>query len=188
MCLFAERTVITDSLIVIFQCLYSARSFISGTYHSLAFPTNLLKCKVVCKPEETMTTPDAGTGTTLAIPSEFDDEIDDAGLRCGYSWAYPCKLPSCPDYGKSWTLRSNFLLHLQEEAHMATAATPAARRAIEIQWRYTTDLSLLPRASPYFRSREEPEEHQWTFSFRDNTGGVSTRTGTEREMYEDLQR
>jgi hypothetical protein len=27
----------------------------------------------------------------------------------------------CPDYSKSWTLRSNFLLHLQErEAHMAT--------------------------------------------------------------------
>jgi hypothetical protein len=154
-------------------------------YFTYEHTKSLLKRKANCKLEETMTAPAPGTGTTFAIPSEFDDEIDDsdASLRCGYIWAYPCKHPSCPDYGKSWTLRSNFLLHLQEEAaHMGTAATPAERRAIEILWRYPTDLHLPPRAPPYFRSREEPEEHQWTFSFRDKAGGVLTRTGTQREM------
>jgi len=60
-------------------------------------------------------------------------------------------------------MRSNFLLHLQErEAHMTTAATPAARRAIEIEWRYATDPHLPPRAAPDFRSREDPEEQIWT--------------------------
>ena len=92
------------------------------------------------------------------VPSEFDDEVDDADLPVGYIWAYPCKLPSCPDYGKSWNLRSNFLLHLQErEAHGTT--TPAARCAIEIDLRYTTDPYLPPRAAPDFRSREDPGEH-----------------------------
>jgi hypothetical protein len=136
-----------------------------------------------------MTAPASGTGITSSIPSEFDDEIDTAGLPCGYSWAYPCKLPSCSEYGKSWTLRSNFLCHLKEkEVHMAMAATPAARHAIEIAWRYISDLKLPPRAPPHFRSREEPEEHKWMFSFRDNTGRVLTHTGTQREMDEDLQR
>ena len=92
------------------------------------------------------------------IPSELDDEIDDADLPSGHIWAYPCKLPLCPDYGKSWLLRSNFLLHLQEqEAHGTSATTPATRRAIEIDWRYTTDPYLPPRAAPDFRSREDPD-------------------------------
>jgi hypothetical protein len=71
---------------------------------------------------------------------------------------------------------------------MTMAATPAARRAIEIAWRYITDLKLPPRAPPHFRSREDPEEPVWTFSFRDNTGRVLTRNGTRREMNEELQR
>lgn len=88
-------------------------------------------------------------GSTLSIPSELDDEVDDAALSFELVWAYPCKLPSCPDYGKFWGLRSNFLLHLQKrEAHMAMAATPVARRAIEIEWRYATDPHLPPRAAP----------------------------------------
>lgn len=68
------------------------------------------------------------------------------------------------------------------------APTPATRRAIEIEWRYITDLNLPPRAPPHFGSREKPEEQKWTFSYRDNTGMVLTRTGTRREMDEVLQR
>ncbi|KAH7403104.1 hypothetical protein BKA64DRAFT_668346 [Cadophora sp. MPI-SDFR-AT-0126] len=84
------------------------------------------------------------------VPSEFDDE-----------------LPSCPDYGKSWQLRSNFLLHLQEQdAHRTLSTTPAARRAIEIDWLYTTDPYLPPRAAPDFRSWEDPDEHVWDYSFK----------------------
>lgn len=57
---------------------------------------------------------------------------DDAYLPIGQIWAYPCKLSSCPDFGKSWQLRSNFLLHLQEEeAHRILVITPAKRRTIE---------------------------------------------------------
>ena len=58
---------------------------------------------------------------------------------------------------------------------------PAARRAIETEWRYATDPHLPPRAAPDFRSREDPEEQIWTYSFKDNTGRVLTRTGTETD-------
>ena len=93
------------------------------------------------------------------ILSEFDDEIDDALLFFGYVWIYLCKLPSCPDYGKFWSLCCNFLLHLQErEAYIITIAIFAARRAIEIEWRYIIDLYLLSRAVSDFRSREDSEE------------------------------
>ena len=68
-------------------------------------------------------------------------------------------LCSCPDHGKSWQLRSNFLAHLQNrEAHIPTASTPAARPSIELAWRYATDPYLPPRATPGFRSREDPDE------------------------------
>ncbi|KAJ8128708.1 hypothetical protein O1611_g4930 [Lasiodiplodia mahajangana] len=124
--------------------------------------------------------------TNPPVPSELDDEVDDALLPSGRGWAYPCKLSSCPDYGKSWRLRSNFLLHLQErEAHMA-AATPAARRAIEIEWRYITDPNLPPRAAPEFRPREDPQEHIWTYSFKDNTGRMVQRQGTQKQMEMDM--
>jgi hypothetical protein len=117
------------------------------------------------------------------VPPELDDEVDDADLPPGQTWAYPCKLPSCPDYGKSWKLRSNFLLHLQErEAHEASAITPAARRAIEIDWRYTTDPYLPPRAAPDFRSREDPDEHVWIYSFKDKNDRVITGEGTQKQM------
>lgn len=108
-----------------------------------------------------------------SIPSEDDDEVDntDADLPSGHIWAYPCKLPSCPDYGKSWLLRSNFLFHLQEQdSHKTIMMTPAARRAIEKEWRYTTDPNLPPRAAPSFLSREDPDEHEWDYGFRDDTG------------------
>jgi hypothetical protein len=117
------------------------------------------------------------------VPSELDDEVDDADLPSGHTWAYPCKLPSCPDYGKSWELRSNFLLHLRgREAHEASATTPAARRAIEIDWRYTTDPYLPARAAPDFRSREDPNEHVWNYSFKDKNGRVITGRGTQEQM------
>jgi hypothetical protein len=37
------------------------------------------------------------------VPSELNDEADDAdaALPSGYVWAYPYKLTSCPDYGKT---------------------------------------------------------------------------------------
>ena len=117
-------------------------------------------------------------------PSELDDEADDADLPSGHIWAYPCKLPSCPDYVKSWNLRSNFLVHLHErEAHGAVATTPAACRAIEIEWRYTTDPSLPPlRVAPDFRPREDPNEQVWDYSFKDDTGKVVTGKGTLKQM------
>ena len=117
------------------------------------------------------------------VPSELDDEVDDAYLPVGQTWAYPCKLPSCPDYGKSWLLRSNFLLHLQEQdSHRTLLTTPAARRAVEIDWRYTTDPYLPPRAAPDFRSREDPDEHVWVYSFKDGNGKVVTGEGTMKQM------
>ncbi|KAF1358704.1 hypothetical protein EJ07DRAFT_166584 [Lizonia empirigonia] len=120
-----------------------------------------------------------------SVPSELNDEIDDAdpSLPFGHVWAYPCKLTSCPDYGKTWGLRSNFLLHLVErDAHKTTATTPAARRAIEKEWWHTTDPNLPPRAAPDFRSREDPDEHIWDYSFRDDTGKVVSGRGTMKEM------
>lgn len=125
------------------------------------------------------------SNSSPSIPSEFDDEVDnaDAELPFGHVWAYPCKLPSCPDYGKSWVLRSSFLLHLQEQyAHKMTAMTPAARRTIEKKWRYTTDPHLPPRAAPDFPSREDPDEHIWEYSFRNNTGKIITGRGTRKQM------
>lgn len=107
------------------------------------------------------------------VPSELDDEVDDSDLSSRFVWAYLCKLPSCPDYGKTWNLRSNFHLHLQEqEEHRTSAATPGARRAVEIDWRYTTDPYLPPRAAPGFRSREDPDEQVWNYSFKDGSGKV----------------
>ncbi|KAH7406321.1 hypothetical protein DE146DRAFT_735019 [Phaeosphaeria sp. MPI-PUGE-AT-0046c] len=120
-----------------------------------------------------------------SVPSESDDEVDnaDANLPPAHIWAYPCKLPLCPDYGKTWLLRSNFFFHLHEEdAHKATAMTPAARRAIEKEWRYATDPHLPPRAAPYFRSREDPDEHIWDYNFRDDTGKIISGRGTMRGM------
>ncbi|KAH6646519.1 hypothetical protein BKA67DRAFT_579887 [Truncatella angustata] len=120
--------------------------------------------------------------TDLSVPSEFDDEVDDALLPPGRMWAYPCKLASCPDYGKSWQLRSNFLLHLQErEAHIG-ATTPTARRAVEIEWRYPTDPDLPPRAPPEFRPQEDADEQAWTYSFKNGTGRAIHGTCTQSQM------
>ncbi|KAF1835279.1 hypothetical protein BDW02DRAFT_496327, partial [Decorospora gaudefroyi] len=77
--------------------------------------------------------------------------------------AYPCKLPSCSDYSKSWLLQS-FLFHLQEQdSHRKTAITPAARRTIAKEWRYTTDPNLSSWAAPDFRYRESPDEDVWEY-------------------------
>lgn len=63
-----------------------------------------------------------------------------------------------------------------------TAMTPAARRTIEKLWRYTTDPRLPPRAAPDFRSREDPDEHVWVYSFRDHTGKIIMGKGTMKQM------
>jgi hypothetical protein len=71
----------------------------------------------------------ATPNTTYLAPSESGDEVDDADLPSGHVWVYPWKLPSCPNYGKSWRLRSNFVLHFQErEAHMSIVTTPFGDR------------------------------------------------------------
>jgi hypothetical protein len=43
--------------------------------------------------------------------------------------------------------------------YKTTAITPATRRAIEKEWRYTTDPHLPRRAAPDFRLREDSDEH-----------------------------
>ncbi|KAG9228958.1 hypothetical protein BJ875DRAFT_508229 [Amylocarpus encephaloides] len=101
------------------------------------------------------------------VPSEHDDEVDDDYLPDGHTWAYPCRLPSCPDYAK---------------AHKMSPTTPGARRAIEIDWRYTTDPRLPPRAAPDFRSREDADEHVWDYSFKDGNGKLVSGTGTMKQM------
>ncbi|OCK80875.1 hypothetical protein K432DRAFT_296795 [Lepidopterella palustris CBS 459.81] len=41
--------------------------------------------------------------------------FDDVDFPLGHVWAWPCKLHSCPDYGKLWRLqKATFVLHLQE--------------------------------------------------------------------------
>jgi hypothetical protein len=127
-----------------------------------------------------------------SIPSEFDDEVDNAhaDLPPGHVWAYPCKLLSCPDYGKSWLLRSNFLLHLQEEDSHRTATTPAMRRTIEQEWRYTTDPYLPRRTAPGFRPQDDPDENVWEYGFRDDTGKMIKGRGTtkQKEMHQASRR
>ncbi|OCL04537.1 hypothetical protein AOQ84DRAFT_380488 [Glonium stellatum] len=82
-----------------------------------------------------------------------------------------------------WLLRSNFLLHLQEQdAHVTIATTTIARRAIEKEWRYTTDPHLPPRAALDFRPRDDPDEHVWDNNFKDDTGKVIAGGGTLKQM------
>ncbi|KAF1952621.1 hypothetical protein CC80DRAFT_421890, partial [Byssothecium circinans] len=88
----------------------------------------------------------------------------------------PCRPPSRTRMGLSWLLRSSFLLHLQEEDSHRTATTPAARRTIEQEWRYTTDPHLPPRTAPDFRPRDDPDEHVWEHSRGlADTVGISLR-------------
>ena len=96
--------------------------------------------------------------SSAPIASEPNWEVDDAELPSGQIWACSWEFRSCLDYGKIWTLRSNFLIHLQErETHGTTATTHAARRVIETEWGHTTDPYLPPQAAPDFRSWEDPE-------------------------------
>lgn len=97
--------------------------------------------------------------STLSIPSELDDEVDDVALLFEHIWAYFWKLFSCLVYSKSWTLHSNFLLHLQkQEVHIATVVRPAAHHTIEIEWQYIINLHLPLHAASDFQSQKNPEE------------------------------
>jgi hypothetical protein len=96
------------------------------------------------------------------VPSESDDEVKntDANLPLKHVWAYPCKLSSCPDYGKSWVLRSNFFLYLRkQDVHKTTAIILVACRTIEKEWRHTTDVHLPRQVALDFRCREDPDKH-----------------------------
>jgi hypothetical protein len=65
-----------------------------------------------------MTAPTAGS--TLPVPSEPNDGVDDVTLPFRHIGPTLASFSCGPNYSKSWTLRSNFL-HLQErEVHMAT--------------------------------------------------------------------
>ena len=134
-------------------------------------------------PEGSMDSPISGS----LVSSEYYDEVFSAALFLRNIWAYPCKLPSCPDYGKSWLLRSILLLHLQEQnAHETTATTVAERRIMEDEWRYITDPNLPPLAAPNFRFREDTDEHVWEYGFRDDTGKVIRGQGTMKQIGEHM--
>jgi hypothetical protein len=45
---------------------------------------------------------------------------------------------------------------------------------------------LPPRAALDFRSWEDREEQAWPYSFKDSTGMVLARAGTQRQMDNDL--
>ena len=81
-----------------------------------------------------------------SVPSDFDDDVDNANadLPPEHVRAYPCKVPSCLNYGKSWLLRSNFFLLKEQDLNKETATTPAACHTIEKRWRYTIDPNLPP--------------------------------------------
>ncbi|OAX79159.1 hypothetical protein ACJ72_06524 [Emergomyces africanus] len=52
----------------------------------------------------------------------------------------------------------------RREAHMGTATTHPASRAIKIDLRYVTDPLLTPPAAADFRYRDDPDEQWWTCS------------------------
>jgi hypothetical protein len=120
-----------------------------------------------------MTAPTAGS--TLPIPSEPNDGVDDVTLPFRHVWAYPSKL-------LLWSRLQQVLDSAQQLPPPLAGAGVACGT-----WRYITNLHLPPRAAPDFRSREDPEERVWTYNFKDNTGKVSARTGRQRQMDEDLQ-
>ena len=115
---------------------------------------------------------------------EFDDEIDDVDFSFEHVWIYLCKFLSCFDYDKFWNLRSNFLFYLQNErkAHEILTTTFVARRAIEIKWRYIIDSDLPSLIASDFRFREDSDEQVWYYSFKDDTGKMTTGRGTLKQM------
>jgi hypothetical protein len=137
-----------------------------------AFASHCTPLATHCQQKHTSEQIIAMSISSPSVPSESDNEVDDsdADLLLRHVWDYPRKLFSCPGYGKSWCLRSNFLLQLQEhDSHKTTAKTSAARGTIYTEWRYTTDPDLPPQAAPDFHSREDPDEHIWEYNSRDNT-------------------
>jgi hypothetical protein len=84
-------------------------------------------------------------------PSELDEEVDDALLLPRHVWAYPCKLSlrvlTMPSPG---TCEATFYPILQEQVAHGSTATSAARRVSEMEWRYTPNPHIPPRARPRF--------------------------------------
>ena len=90
-----------------------------------------------------MTAPTAGS--TLPIPLEPNDGVDDVTLPFRHVWAYSSKL-------LLWS-------QLQQVPDSAQQLPPLAGVGGTYgNWRYITDLHLPPRAALDFRSREDPEE------------------------------
>jgi hypothetical protein len=97
--------------------------------------------------------------------SSSDEDGNTTELELGRIWAYPCKHPSCPYYGKTWTLQSNFLNHLKDfTIHRENEATKsrAGRRQCAREWRYETSLEEPKRLPPLFESNNEV----WHYGYR----------------------
>ena len=104
-------------------------------------------------------------------PSSSDEDGDTSSLEPGQIWAYPCKHPSYPYYGKAWTLQSNFLNHLKDfKIHREEAATKdrAGRRQYAREWRYETSVEEPKRLPPLF----ELNDGMWDYSYRSADGKI----------------
>ena len=102
-------------------------------------------------------------------PSESDEDGDTSALGLDQVWAYPCKLASCPCYGKTWIRQCNFLNHLKDfQVHRENQATltRAGRRQQALAWRYQTSIHDPPRKPPSF----QPSEPVWNYSYRRRNG------------------
>jgi len=116
----------------------------------------------------------------IVSPSESDEDADTSCLQFSHVWAYPCKLQTCPRYGKAWLSQSNFFNHLKnQQTHQDDEATRTrpGRKAQALLWRYETSLHDPPRQPPSFASRE-PE---WIYSFRHADGTV--RSGRTNQTW-----
>jgi len=103
-------------------------------------------------------------------PSSSDKNGDTSSLEPDRIWAYPCKHPACPYYGKTWMLQSNFLNHLKDfkiHREEVTTKDQAGRRRCAREWRYESSL-------------EEPKCLPSLFGFNDGTWNYSYRSADGR--------
>lgn len=77
--------------------------------------------------------------------AETDTDTDNASLPAHRRWVWYCKLRSCPDYYRAWTLKTNFLLHLAETpVHSDDPATKTkkGRQQLADAWKEETAFDL----------------------------------------------
>ena len=81
-------------------------------------------------------------------PSSSNEDGDTSSFEPGRIWAYPYKHPTCPYYGKTWTLQSNFLNYLSDfKIRREEEATRdrAGRRQCARKWIVLRNLSAFHR-------------------------------------------